>query len=377
MSIQDSKIIARNKDHLDQLINEAIAKDGPDCDLNFIDVSQVDFSTESERVAFLLRQKLGYKIPLEVPDDAFDEEGELSKNIFDFIFASGDSSKFDEISRYTRKNTDKSCNLLNELWKIFYRPQDYDVIEGEAKDFIYSKQMVLDAMENNGELFGDSGPLQVLNCTEDIPFKHGIVSSAYGKYREKIIEIISDEIDSTKSADVKEELTHFRKSFIDDGKPNRISTQSCSFVILDKKDSLAGLVSLSQLKNIGFASTEDTFNFEIYIVPGCRGKGYAREASSALLDAVQRDEMVFAEYDYENVYKKVKKLSAKMILYYVQDYNEASKKLAESLGFEHIGKIRWIEDHYDAEKEETSYSVENAESYVKVLNFNPVKKWEL
>ena len=35
------KIIARDHDHLVQLIEEAIENKGPKCDLNFIDVSQV------------------------------------------------------------------------------------------------------------------------------------------------------------------------------------------------------------------------------------------------------------------------------------------------------------------------------------------------
>lgn len=35
------KIIARDHDHLVQLIEEAIEEKGPKCDLNFIDVSQV------------------------------------------------------------------------------------------------------------------------------------------------------------------------------------------------------------------------------------------------------------------------------------------------------------------------------------------------
>ena len=34
-------IIAQNQQHLEQLIEEAIEKDGPYCDLNFIDVSRV------------------------------------------------------------------------------------------------------------------------------------------------------------------------------------------------------------------------------------------------------------------------------------------------------------------------------------------------
>ncbi len=35
------KVIARDRDHLLQLIEEAFEKEGYDCDLNFIDVSQV------------------------------------------------------------------------------------------------------------------------------------------------------------------------------------------------------------------------------------------------------------------------------------------------------------------------------------------------
>jgi hypothetical protein len=35
------KIVARDSEHLKQLIKETIEKEGPNCDLNFIDVSQV------------------------------------------------------------------------------------------------------------------------------------------------------------------------------------------------------------------------------------------------------------------------------------------------------------------------------------------------
>ena len=35
------KVIARDSEHLKQLIKETIEKEGPNCDLNFIDVSQV------------------------------------------------------------------------------------------------------------------------------------------------------------------------------------------------------------------------------------------------------------------------------------------------------------------------------------------------
>ena len=35
------KIVALNKGHLQQLIKETIEKEGPNCDLNFIDVSKV------------------------------------------------------------------------------------------------------------------------------------------------------------------------------------------------------------------------------------------------------------------------------------------------------------------------------------------------
>ena len=35
------KIVARDKDHLKQLIKETIEKEGPNCDLNFIDVSLI------------------------------------------------------------------------------------------------------------------------------------------------------------------------------------------------------------------------------------------------------------------------------------------------------------------------------------------------
>ena len=41
MATQPAKIVAKNRDHLKRLINEAIQKNGPNCDLNFIDVSQV------------------------------------------------------------------------------------------------------------------------------------------------------------------------------------------------------------------------------------------------------------------------------------------------------------------------------------------------
>ena len=41
MSMQREKVVARDCDHLRQLIFETIEKDGPNCDLNFIDVSQV------------------------------------------------------------------------------------------------------------------------------------------------------------------------------------------------------------------------------------------------------------------------------------------------------------------------------------------------
>ena len=39
---EHSKIIAENRKHLMRLISETIKKDGPNCDLNFIDVSGLD-----------------------------------------------------------------------------------------------------------------------------------------------------------------------------------------------------------------------------------------------------------------------------------------------------------------------------------------------
>lgn len=42
MASQREKIIARDRNHLKQLIYETIQKEGPNCDLNFIDVSEVD-----------------------------------------------------------------------------------------------------------------------------------------------------------------------------------------------------------------------------------------------------------------------------------------------------------------------------------------------
>ena len=41
MSLQKEKIVARDRDHLRQIVFESIEKYGPNCDLNFIDVSQV------------------------------------------------------------------------------------------------------------------------------------------------------------------------------------------------------------------------------------------------------------------------------------------------------------------------------------------------
>ena len=51
MNQQREKVIARDREHLKQLIKETIEKEGPNCDLNFIDVSQVkDMSNLLERV---------------------------------------------------------------------------------------------------------------------------------------------------------------------------------------------------------------------------------------------------------------------------------------------------------------------------------------
>ena len=41
MSLQKEKVVARDRDHLRQIVFESIEKYGPNCDLNFIDVSQV------------------------------------------------------------------------------------------------------------------------------------------------------------------------------------------------------------------------------------------------------------------------------------------------------------------------------------------------
>ena len=40
------KVVARNKEHLKQLITKTIEKEGADCDLNFIDVSNVTDMSE-------------------------------------------------------------------------------------------------------------------------------------------------------------------------------------------------------------------------------------------------------------------------------------------------------------------------------------------
>jgi len=42
MSLQREKIVARDRNHLRQLVYESIQKNGPNCDLNFIDVSGVE-----------------------------------------------------------------------------------------------------------------------------------------------------------------------------------------------------------------------------------------------------------------------------------------------------------------------------------------------
>lgn len=42
MNLQRKKVIARDRNHLRQLVYESIQKNGPNCDLNFIDVSNVE-----------------------------------------------------------------------------------------------------------------------------------------------------------------------------------------------------------------------------------------------------------------------------------------------------------------------------------------------
>ncbi len=42
MASQREKIVARDREHLRKLVYESIQKYGPNCDLNFIDVSEVD-----------------------------------------------------------------------------------------------------------------------------------------------------------------------------------------------------------------------------------------------------------------------------------------------------------------------------------------------
>ena len=49
----EEKVVAKDKDHLKKLIKAAIKKNGVNCDLNFIDVSQVtDMSRLFEKSTF-------------------------------------------------------------------------------------------------------------------------------------------------------------------------------------------------------------------------------------------------------------------------------------------------------------------------------------
>lgn len=107
------------------------------------------------------------------------------------------------------------------------------------------------------------------------------------------------------------------------------------FSVIDKKtNKVIGNIGLYP----GYNQTEiNTYELQYYIIKEERRKGYSKEAMTALLEQIKKDKIIKqSDYNYINKYEQ-KHIKIEFLKISCNPSNEASKKLATSLGFKYVG----------------------------------------
>lgn len=107
------------------------------------------------------------------------------------------------------------------------------------------------------------------------------------------------------------------------------------FSVIDKKtNKVIGNIGLYPSYN----QTEiNTYELQYYIIKEERRKGYSKEAMTALLKQIKEDKIIRqSDYNYINKYEQ-KHIKIEFLKISCNPSNEASKKLATSLGFKYVG----------------------------------------
>lgn len=124
---------------------------------------------------------------------------------------------------------------------------------------------------------------------------------------------------------------------------NYRSTYCLIFNLFDKKtNNIIGSIGLYSNSDL----YDSTCNFAYYIKKEYRSKGYAKEGSIAVLNAIKNNEIViYGEINRQYVLEEIKP-SIKILIIQCDVNNMASFNLAKSLGFEYEGKFTSYIDKY-------------------------------